>query len=179
MDPFTAFHSITTFIFDVDGVLTNSRVLVQEDGSLLRSMNVRDGYAIKWAIQQGYKVAIITGGKSEGVVIRLQNLGVVDLYYGVQDKVAAFREFMALYEGDYTPENVLYMGDDIVDLAVMRLVGLPTCPQDACPEVLRISQYVSPANGGAGAVRDVIEKVLKLNDDWNPTTDEEDLPVSS
>lgn len=172
------FNPITTFIFDVDGVLTNSQLLVMEDGSLLRQMNVRDGYAIKRAIDKGYKVAVITGGKSEGVVLRLQNLGVVDLYYGIKDKVAAYREFMYLYEDEITYENVLFMGDDIVDLQVMKMVGLAACPNDACPEILQLSKYVSHANGGAGAVRDVIERVLKLNGDWMPKSDETELPTS-
>ena len=179
MNELEKFNDITTFIFDVDGVLTNSQLLVMEDGSLLRQMNVRDGYAIKWAIQRGYKVAIITGGKSEGVVSRLQNLGVVNIYYGIKDKVEAYREFVYLYEDEITDVNVLYMGDDIVDLPVMQLAGLPACPHDACPEILAISQYVSPAAGGAGAVRDVIERVMKLNGDWLPAAnDEDELPTS-
>ena len=179
MNELERFADVCTFIFDVDGVLTNSQLLVQEDGSLLRSMNVRDGYAIKRAIQQGYKVAVITGGKSQGVVVRLQNLGVVDLYYGIQDKVEAYREFMDLYEGDFTDEQVLYMGDDIVDLHVMRLVGVAACPSDACPEILEQSTYVSHARGGQGAVRDVIERVLKLHGNWLPPPGaEDDLPSS-
>ncbi|OAV45311.1 HAD family hydrolase [Lewinella sp. 4G2] len=180
MNDLEKFQPITTFIFDVDGVLTNSQLLVQEDGSLLRSMNVRDGYAIKRAIEQGYKVAIITGGKSEGVVSRLENLGVVNLYYGIKDKVAAYREFMYLYEDEITFENVLFMGDDMVDLQVMKLVGLPACPNDACPEILGISQYVSHAKGGYGAARDVIERVLKLHGKWMPsdTDDGDGLPTS-
>ena len=180
MNDLERFNPINTFIFDVDGVLTNSQLLVMEDGSLLRHMNVRDGFAIKRAIDQGYKVAIITGGKSEGVVTRLQNLGVVNLYYGIKDKVAAYREFMYLYEDEITFENVLFMGDDIVDLHVMKMVGLPACPNDACPEILGISKYVSHANGGYGAVRDVIERVLKLHGKWLPTPEEfeEDLPTS-
>lgn len=179
MNELEKFRAIKTFIFDVDGVLTNSQLLVTEEGQLLRSMNVRDGYAIKWAIRQGFKVAIITGGKSQGVVTRLENLGVVDMYYGVQDKVEAYQEFMDLYEGDFSDEEVLYMGDDMVDLHVMRLVGLPCCPVDACPEVLAISNYVSHAPGGQGAARDVIERVLKLHGKWLPAaTDADELPTS-
>lgn len=180
MNELEKFNPITTFIFDVDGVLTNSQLLVMEDGSLLRQMHVRDGYAIKRAIEMGYKVAIITGGKSEGVVIRLQNLGVVDLYYGIKDKVAALKEFMYLYDEDINYENVLFMGDDMVDLEVMKLVGLPACPNDACPEILALSSYVSPVKGGYGAARDVIERVLKLNGDWLPKEGdgEDDLPTS-
>lgn len=184
MNDLEAFGLINTFILDVDGVLTNSQLLVLENGKLLRQMSVRDGYAIKRAIDMGYKVAIITGGKSQGVVTRLRNLGVVDIYYGISDKVEAYREFMYLYNDPEDPdnyitaENVLYMGDDVPDYEVMRLVGLPACPNDACPEILSVATYVSHAKGGQGAVRDVIERTLRLNGHWLPSAGEEDLPTS-
>ncbi len=178
MNELERFDPINTFIFDVDGVLTNSQLLVLENGKLLRQMSVRDGYAIKRAIDTGYKVAIITGGKSEGVVKRLQGLGVVDIYYGIRDKVEAYREFMYLYDDEITDENVLYMGDDVPDYDVMRLVGFPTCPKDACPEILSIASYVSYANGGGGAVRDVIERTLRLKGHWLPSDEDEELPTS-
>jgi len=184
MNELERFEPITTFIFDVDGVLTNSQLLVLENGKLLRSMNVRDGYAIKRAIDMGYRVAIITGGKSKGVVARLQGLGVVDIYYGIRDKVEAYREFMYLYndpedeDNNIKDDNVLYMGDDVPDYEVMRLVGFPTCPRDACPEILSIASYVSSAKGGEGAVRDVIERTLRLNGHWMPGEEEEELPTS-
>ena len=171
MNELERLQDITTFIFDVDGVLTNSQLLVMEDGSLLRQMNVRDGYAIKRALQVGYRVAIITGGKSMGVVERLQALGVVDVYYGVQDKVEAYREFMELHELD--DAGVLFMGDDVPDYEVMRLVGFPACPQDACPEILSLAKYVSDKGGGAGAVRDVIERTLRVKGEWLPERGEE------
>lgn len=177
MNELEKFELINTFIFDVDGVLTNSQLLVLESGKLLRQMNVRDGYAIKRAIQMGYNVCIITGGKSEGVKKRLMNLGVEYVYTGIQDKLEPYREFMALHE-EITYENVLYMGDDVPDYEVMRLVGLPTCPRDACPEILSLATYVSHADGGAGAVRDVVERTLRLNGHWLPQEDEEDLPTS-
>ena len=170
MNELERFREVTTFIFDVDGVLTNSQLLVMEDGSLLRQMNVRDGYAIKRALQANYRVAIITGGNSMGVVERLQALGVVDVYYGVQDKVEAYRAFMELHELD--DAGVLYMGDDVPDYEVMRLVGFPACPQDACPEILSLAKYVSHRGGGAGAVRDVIERTLRVKGQWLPTRGE-------
>jgi 3-deoxy-D-manno-octulosonate 8-phosphate phosphatase (KDO 8-P phosphatase) len=178
MNELERFEPINTFIFDVDGVLTNSQLLVLENGKLLRQMNVRDGYAIKRAIDMGYRVAIITGGKSQGVVTRLKGLGVVDIYYGIHDKVEAYREFMHLYDDEITDENVLYMGDDVPDYNVMRLVGFPTCPRDACSEILSIASYVSSARGGEGAVRDVIERTLRLNGHWLPAGDDEELPTS-
>ena len=176
MNELERFADITTFIFDVDGVLTNSQLLVLENGALLRSMNVRDGYAIKRALEQGYHVCVITGGKSQGVVTRLQGLGVVDVYYGVRDKVEVYRDYLDLYELD--DANVLYMGDDMPDYEVMRLVGFPTCPYDACPEILALSKYVSGRKGGEGAVRDVIERTLRLQGNWMPEPGEAELPTS-
>ncbi len=164
MNQLEQFQGIHTFIFDVDGVLTNNEVLVTEDGQLLRRMNVRDGLAIKLAIQAGYRVCIITGGKSEGVRKRLEGLGVQDIYLNQQDKLDAYHEYIAAHELDQ--EGILYMGDDMPDYPVMRRVGLPTCPRNACREILEIATYISPQNGGEGCVRDVIEKVMRLHDKW-------------
>jgi len=164
MNNLEVFDNIECFIFDVDGVLTNSDVLVQQDGKLLRSMNIKDGYAIKHAVKKGYKVVIISGGKSEGVRIRLQNLGVEDVYIGVAEKMDVFDQIVDQYDLD--EGHILYMGDDIPDYHVMRRVGLPCCPSDAVQEVKQIAQYISPLAGGKGCARDVIEKVLKLKGDW-------------
>ena len=161
------FKAITTLIFDVDGVLTNSSVLVLENGQLLRSMSIRDGYALKKAVEEGLNVVIITGGKSDGVVKRLQRLGVVDIYYGISDKLEVLDDYIYTY--DLKPEEILYMGDDLPDFECMQKVGLPVCPNDAAPEIKAIAEYVSPIEGGAGCARDVIEKVLKLKGKWgNP-----------
>ncbi len=164
MNNFEVFSHIECFIFDVDGVLTNSDVLVQQDGKLLRTMNIKDGYAIRHAVEKGYKVVIISGGKSEGVRIRLQNLGVEDVYIGVREKMDVFDQIVDQYDLD--EGHILYMGDDIPDYQVMRRVGLPCCPSDAVQEVKQIAQYISPLAGGKGCARDVIEKVLKLQGDW-------------
>ncbi len=164
MNQLEAFRSVKTFIFDVDGVLTNSEIVVTESGQLLRKMNTRDGMAMKRAVQKGYKLCIITGGRSQGVVKRLQGLGITDIYSGCDNKVEAFEELISIYEID--PATVLYMGDDINDYQAMRLVGFPTCPKNAAPEIIGIAQYISPYDGGRGCARDVIEKVLKLNGDW-------------
>jgi 3-deoxy-D-manno-octulosonate 8-phosphate phosphatase (KDO 8-P phosphatase) len=158
------FKEVKTFIFDVDGVLTNSQVLVTESGEQLRTMNIKDGYAIKKAVRAGYRVCIITGGSSEGVVKRLEGLEVKDIFWGVKDKIEVFLSYVR--SNQVETSTILYMGDDLPDYQVMRLVGLPTCPADAAQEILEVSQYVSPKNGGQGAVRDVIEKVLKLNNQW-------------
>ena len=155
---------IRTFIFDVDGVLTNSELIILESGKLLRKMSVRDGYAIKHAIRKGYRVIIITGGKSEGVVSRLQGLGVQDVYSGIDDKVDAYREVVHAYS--LQPIQILYMGDDFPDIEVMQKVGIAACPKDAAHEVIEIADYISPKEGGKGCARDVIEKVLRLHGNW-------------
>lgn len=164
MNQLEQFKEIETFIFDVDGVLTNSQVLVLEDGKLLRQMSIRDGYAIKLAVKAGYNVCVITGGKSEGVKVRLQNLGVRDIYTGISDKIEAYEEYIYAYDLD--EGKILYMGDDMPDYPVMRRVGMAACPHNAAPELFDIATYVSPFNGGEGCARDVIEKVLRLNGDW-------------
>lgn len=158
-------NDITTFIFDVDGVLTDSSVHITPTGEMLRIMNIRDGFAMKAAIESGYHVCIISGGSNEGVRIRLKNLGITDIYLGTPNKVETFKEYCGIYQ--INPEQVLYMGDDIPDYHVMQLVGLPTCPQDASPEIKAISNYISHKNGGKGAVRDVIEQVMKVQGKWH------------
>jgi 3-deoxy-D-manno-octulosonate 8-phosphate phosphatase (KDO 8-P phosphatase) len=164
MNNLELFSQIHTFIFDVDGVLTNSQVLVMQDGQLLRQMSIRDGYALRRAVEQGYRVVVISGGKSEGVKIRLHNLGVTDVYLGIQEKLAIYEDVVARYDLD--EGGILYLGDDLPDYEVMRRVGLPACPADAAPEIKRIAQYISPLGGGQGCARDVIEKVLKLKGHW-------------
>ncbi len=158
-------NTIDTFIFDVDGVLTDGTVHVSPTGEMLREMHIRDGFAMKAAIESGYNVCIISGGSNEGVRIRLRNLGITDIHLGTPDKVATFKEYIELYQ--IKAENVLYMGDDIPDFHVMQLVGLAACPQDAAPEIKAISNYISHVNGGKGAVRDVIEQVMKVQGKWH------------
>jgi 3-deoxy-D-manno-octulosonate 8-phosphate phosphatase (KDO 8-P phosphatase) len=157
-------NDITTFILDVDGVLTDGTIHVTQTGEMLRDMHIRDGYAMKAAVENGYTVCIISGGSNEGVRVRLRNLGITDIYLGVPNKVETFQEFIELY--NINPEQVLYMGDDIPDFHVMKLVGLPTCPQNAVPEIKNISKYISHINGGKGCVRDVIEQVMKVQGKW-------------
>ncbi|WMX16762.1 MULTISPECIES: HAD family hydrolase [unclassified Aureispira] len=160
-------HDIDTIILDVDGVLTDSSVYIFEDGVLMRKMNVRDGYAIKYAISKGYRLIIITGGKSEGVIKRLQNLGVQEIYSGMQDKLEAMDELIEIYGLDLS--STVYMGDDLPDYEPLRLVHLPTCPANAAPEIREICQYISPFKGGEGCVRDLIEKILKVQGKWIET----------
>lgn len=175
MNELERFGEITTFIFDVDGVLTNSELIILENGQLLRKMNTRDGYAMKRAIQKGYYLCIITGGGSSGVTQRLKGLGITDIYSKIDNKMDAFDEYIHMH--DLNPAHILYMGDDIPDYEVMRKVGLPCCPYDAASEIFGISQYVSPLKGGKGCVRDVIEKVLKIRGDWRDDPRDVELEI--
>jgi 3-deoxy-D-manno-octulosonate 8-phosphate phosphatase (KDO 8-P phosphatase) len=167
MEVLGAFENVHTFMFDVDGVLTDGRVLITEQGELLRTMNVKDGFALHTAVQLGYRVVIITGGRSHGTYERLKKLGVQHIFIGVGDKLEPYNLMLAEHQLD--EEGILYMGDDLPDVSVMRRVGLPVCPADAVAEVLAVSRYRSPYVGGAGCVRDVIEKVLRLHGKWPPT----------
>ncbi|HNU58910.1 MAG TPA: HAD-IIIA family hydrolase [Aquaticitalea sp.] len=160
---------ITTFIFDVDGVLTDGTITLTTSGEMLRTMHTKDGFALKMAVQQGFNVCIISGGSNEGVRIRLNGLGVTDIYLGAHNKIEQLNQYMA--HKNIKPAHILYMGDDIPDYPVMKLAGLPTCPQDAVPEIKAISKYISHRNGGHGCVRDVIEQVLKVQGKWDGTFD--------
>ncbi|RZN79455.1 MAG: HAD-IIIA family hydrolase [Winogradskyella sp.] len=158
-------NDITTFIFDVDGVLTDGSVTVTTEGEMLRTMNIKDGFALKTAVDAGYNVCIISGGSNEGVRKRLSGLGIKDIYLGAHNKIEQLNDYFS--KNNITNNQTLYMGDDIPDYPVMQLVALPCCPQDAVPEIKGVSKYISHKNGGKGAVRDVIEQVLKVQGKWN------------
>ncbi|NQX81744.1 MAG: HAD-IIIA family hydrolase [Flavobacteriaceae bacterium] len=162
-------NGISTFILDVDGVLTDGIVRIMTNGEMIRNMNIKDGYAIKAAIDKGYNICIISGGKNNGVKIRLQGLGITDIYMGAHNKIDSFEEYMEIYE--LKPEEVLYMGDDIPDKPIMKLIGLPTCPNDAAVEIKSISKYISHKKGGDGCVRDVIEQVMRVQHKWGELSD--------
>ena len=162
------FKPIKTFIFDVDGVLAIDTMIVMPDGELVRSMNSKDGYAMQLAIKKGYNLIIMSGGNSEPVKQRLVKLGVSAVFLGVHNKEKLLQEY-ALQQ-NLSLAEMLYMGDDIPDYSAMKLVALPCCPADAVPEIKQISKYISPFTGGYGCGRDVIEKVLKLNGDWDVDT---------
>jgi 3-deoxy-D-manno-octulosonate 8-phosphate phosphatase (KDO 8-P phosphatase) len=162
------FKSISTFVFDVDGVLTDGSLTVLPGGLMARKMNVKDGYALQLAVKRGYNVIIISGGKSEEVAERLYKLGVKEVYMQVIDKVSVLNNY--LLTNNIQWNEALYMGDDIPDLNVMKKVGLSCCPADAVSEIKEISNYISPINGGFGCARDIIEKVLKLRGHWNDDT---------
>ncbi len=164
MNHLERFRSIETFIFDIDGVLTSGHVLLTEEGKLLRIMSVRDGYAMKVATLNGFRICIISGGVTPGVEDRLSALGIKDIHLGVMDKVAVYKKFVSKY--GLSEGNILYMGDDLPDFDVMQCVGLPCCPKNAIDEIRDLSLYISSQPGGEGCVRDVIEKVLKLKGLW-------------
>ena len=153
------------FIFDVDGVMTNGGITPIEGGTdFLRTYNAKDGYAIAYAIRRGYKVCVISGGHGNLLQSRLTRLGVTKMYLNCMDKISAMKEFFEEYDVD--PATTIYMGDDIPDLECMELVGIPVCPADACSEVIEASRYVSEFGGGRGAVRDIVEQVLRSQDEW-------------
>ncbi|MBA3899224.1 MAG: 3-deoxy-D-manno-octulosonate 8-phosphate phosphatase [Bacteroidetes bacterium] len=156
--------TITTFFFDVDGVLTDGTVMLLPGGEQARRMNIKDGYALQLAIKQGFKICIITGGKSELVKQRMAGLGITDVYLNVQDKVDRFEDYF--YSNHLKIEETLYMGDDMPDWEVMQKVYLAACPNDSVAEIKKISHYISPFNGGQGCVRDIIEQVLKIQGKW-------------
>ena len=158
------FAPIRTFVFDVDGVLTDGSLMLTEDGHMLRSMSIKDGYAMQHAVKKGYQVWIISGGKSEAVRLRLNKLGIQEVHIGVESKKEFLHEITIASKTTY--DTILYMGDDIPDYAAMQACGLPCCPADAVIEIKNVAKYISPYTGGKGCVRDVIEKVLKLNGDW-------------
>ncbi len=155
---------ITTLIFDYDGVMTNGMVIISTTGDHLRAGHVKDGYALQLAVKCGYRIVIISGGFSESMRHRCNALNLKDVFLGVAETVAVFEEYMALH--NLKREEVLYMGDDIPDYHVMKMVGMPVCPADAAQEIKDISRYISHFKGGEGCVRDVIEQVMKLQGKW-------------
>lgn len=163
------FKKITTFIFDVDGVLTDGTLLLLENGSQARRMNIKDGFALQLAVKTGYRMLIVSGSESTPVMQRLEKLGITDVHMSVLDKKTLIEEYIK--KNNLNTSEVLYMGDDLPDLPAMSVAGLPSCPADAANEVKQAAVYISSINGGHGCVRDVIEKVLKLNGHWNYRSD--------
>ncbi len=155
---------VKAFAFDVDGVFTDGKIYLYSKDEFVRAVNIKDGYALRYAINKGYPVAIITGGNSETLRTRFEKLGITDIYMKITDKVDSFKDFYFKYDLD--PQNILYMGDDIPDYLVMQECGIPTCPADSAVEIKSISKYISDFNGGEGCVRDVIEQVLRLQGKW-------------
>jgi 3-deoxy-D-manno-octulosonate 8-phosphate phosphatase (KDO 8-P phosphatase) len=169
MNVLAEFKKVTTFIFDIDGVLTDGTLLVLRDGLQARQMHVKDGFGMQMAMKKGYRVFIVSGGVSEESRKRLEYLGIKEIHLGVGDKINFIENL--LKNNKIKWDEVLYMGDDLPDLPIMSKVGLSASPADAVSEVKNVVKYISPVNGGWGCVRDVIEKVLKVNGHWQYETD--------
>lgn len=157
--------NIKAFVFDVDGVFTDGSIYLMPDQNMSRVMSVLDGYAVVQALKANYKIAIITGGNDPMVKNRMEYLGIKDYYAKSSDKIADYNDFKNKYNID--DSNVLMMGDDIPDIGIMKIAEISACPANAVPEVKAISNYISPIFGGKGAVRDVIEQVMKVQEKWN------------
>jgi 3-deoxy-D-manno-octulosonate 8-phosphate phosphatase (KDO 8-P phosphatase) len=157
-------QKINTFIFDFDGVLSDGKVYVHPDGEMVRATNVKDGYALQYALRKGYNIAVISGGYGESMRLRYRDFPGMEMYLKVSDKIVMFHEY--LQKHNLQPENVLMMGDDIPDYKVMQMAGVRCCPADAAEEIKHIADYVSSRPGGNGAVREVIEQVLKAHGKW-------------
>lgn len=157
-------NKIKAIVFDVDGVLSAETITMSAEGEPLRTVNIKDGYALQLAVKLGLRIAIMTGANTQAVRRRYEGLGIQDVYTGCAVKIRTYNEFFEKYS--LTTDEVMYMGDDIPDLEIMRLVGCPVCPADACPEVKEASIYVSHLKGGYGCGRDVIEQVLRAQGKW-------------
>ena len=157
-------HNIKSFVFDFDGVMTNGEVFTLPDGQTLRYGNVKDGYAIQYAVKKGYIIALISGAKSDSIVHRMASLGVTHIYTGCPNKLEAYRKF--LEENHLTEDQVVCMGDDIPDYDIMSHCGVAAFPADAAMEIKSISHYISLYRGGEGCVRDIIEQTLRLHGNW-------------
>lgn len=155
---------IKALFFDVDGVLSAETIGMDANGDPMRTVNIKDGYALQLAVKAGLHIAIITGGKIEAIRKRYEGLGIKDIFLGAAVKTKEYQLLLDKYQ--LSPEEVLYMGDDIPDYEVLRLVGLPCCPADAAPEIKQICKYISHRNGGYGCGRDVVEQVLKAHGKW-------------
>ena len=155
---------IKSIIFDIDGVLSAETITLSSEGLPLRTVNIKDGYAIQLAMKLGLRIVIMTGANVSSICRRYEGLGVEDIYVGCAVKIKAYDAFLEQY--DLTDDQVMYMGDDIPDLQVLRRVGCPVCPKDACPEVKEACLYVSDRKGGHGCGRDVIEQTLRAQGLW-------------
>jgi 3-deoxy-D-manno-octulosonate 8-phosphate phosphatase (KDO 8-P phosphatase) len=162
----SSFDRISTFVFDVDGVLTDGSVYLMPDFTQARRMNIKDGFALQLAVKKGYRVCVISGGSSDEVKERLRKLGITEVYMAVYNKLEKLSSL--LIEWDITAAEVLYMGDDLPDLYAMQACGLASCPADAAPEVKAIAHYVAISKGGSGCAREIIEAVLSARGHWGP-----------
>jgi len=169
-------NHINTFIFDIDGVLTDGKVHITTTGDLMRSMHTKDGFAIKTALKKGYRVAIISGARDQNVITRLEYLGIKDIFINIDDKLSVFKDYKTKYR--LKKKHILYMGDDIPDIPLLQRVGLSAAPKDAVQEVLDVVDYISYKKGGETCVRDVIEQVLRVQGKWTFNLEQNDTAAN-
>lgn len=162
---YSTLKNIKCIVLDVDGVLTNGNILVTEDGQQLRTFNVKDGYAIQYAVKQGLLIFVITGANSLGVKKRLEMLGVSEIHLGIKDKLTLLINLLSKYK--VNNEHVVFIGDDMPDYQCMEYVGTAIAPADAVDDIKKLCHYISTRSGGEGVVREVIEKMLKLQGKWH------------
>lgn len=155
---------IKAFAFDVDGVLSPSAMPLGVDGTPMRMVNVKDGYALQLAIKLGYKIAVITGAYSPSIVARLSGLGIKDIFTQVSFKLPCFKQWIE--DNNLQPDQVVYVGDDIPDYQAMQYAGLAVAPADAATDIRTIAHYISPISGGQGVARDIIEQTLRAQSHW-------------
>ena len=160
-------QKIRAIVLDVDGVLSAQTITLASDGEPLRTVNIKDGYAIQLACKQELRIGIITGGDTQAVRLRYERLGVKDLYMKTAVKLTAYEDFIEKY--GLRDEEVMYMGDDVPDCEVMTRCGCPCCPADACADIKNVSLYVSHYPGGQGCVRDIIEQTMRAQNKWMNT----------
>lgn len=156
--------SVKAIIFDVDGVLSLSTIQMSPAGLPVRTVNIKDGYAIQLAIKMGMKIAIISGGTDPSIEERYRKLGMTDIFMSCSTKIQVLNQYLA--DNNLKAEEVIYVGDDIPDYEIMKVVGCPCCPADACSDIKEISTYVSPYEGGKGCARDIIEQILRAKGLW-------------
>jgi 3-deoxy-D-manno-octulosonate 8-phosphate phosphatase (KDO 8-P phosphatase) len=156
-------QTVKAFVFDIDGVFSH-HVFLHPSGELMRSLNVKDGFAVQYAVKKGFPVAIISGAKCNTMRTHFEHLGITDIYLGSSKKIDDFNDFLQKYQ--LGPEHILYMGDDIPDYEIMKEAGIPTCPSDAADEIKSVSVYISHKPSGEGCVRDVIEQTLRVQELW-------------
>lgn len=163
------FIPVKIIVLDMDGVLTDGSLWIMPDGEWIRKMNIKDGYALQLAVKMGYRVVVISGSSSAHVAARLHKLGLQEVYQNVPDKLKVLQELMLPQNNN--AEEVMFMGDDLPDLNAMKYAGVSCCPADASRDILEMADYISPVNGGEGCVRDVIEKIMRLQGKWAPDSD--------
>lgn len=155
---------VEAFIFDIDGVFTDGTFIPLPDNDYLRAYNAKDAYAVSYALKQGYKIFVITGGRGKTLESRFRYLNITECHLHVSDKIAVLQEIFTRHRLD--PANVIFMGDDLPDVECMRAVGIPVCPADAASEAIEAARYVSEFGGGKGCVRDIIEQTLRAQGKW-------------